>query len=228
MVKPGVSFSTTKHAYARRLTLGLLHACQQRDPEGHVRPGVGDERLSTVDEPAVVTPCGAGPDTACVGSGIGLGEPERAEDAPLGEWSQPTLSLCVVPEEVQRQRTDRRVRLPRRGHGLVGQADLLHCCDEADRRHADPAPLLRDEDAEKSELTHLAEQVGRAPRLFPGQWRADGDLLLCEVATELDEISFRLVQREVHRSPYEAAGFAPLDGRWAKKVADQSVRSAGT
>ena len=90
------------------------------------------------------------------------------------------------------------MRLPRRGHGLVGQADLLHGGDEADGRHADPAPLLGDEHAEQAELAHLAEQVGRAPRLVPGQRRPGGDLLLGEVATEADQIAFGFVERKVH------------------------------
>ena len=84
-------------------------------------------------------------------------------------------SRCVVvAEEVERQRADGDVRLPGRGHGLVGQPDLLHGGDEADRRHADPAPLLGDQHAEQAELPHLAQQVGRAARLLPGGRRRAG------------------------------------------------------
>ena len=182
----------------RRLPLARLGAGQQRHPERHVGAGVGDERLPTVDQPATVAPHRPRADAARVRTRIGLGQAERAEDASLGQRSQPTLSLRVVAEEVQRQRTDRHVRLPRGGHRLVGQADLLHRGDEADGRHADAAPLLGDQHAEQAQRTHLAEQVGRAPRLLPRQGGAPGDLLLRELATEADQIAFRLGEREVH------------------------------
>ena len=125
-----------------------------------------------------------------VRAGVGLGEPEGAQHASLGERSQPALSLGVVAEQVERQRADGHMRLPRCGNGLVRQADLLHGGDEADGRHADPTPLFRNEHAEQAELAHLAEQIGRATRLVPGQRRPGRDLLLGEVATEADQIAF--------------------------------------
>ena len=198
MVKPGVSFSTTKLANLGARALGGLGAGQQRHPERHVGPGVGDERLATVDEPAAVAPLGPGADAAGVGAGVRLGEPEGAEHPSLGQRAQPALALGVVAEQVQRQRADGHVGLPRRGHRLVGQADLLHGGDEADGRHADPAPLLGNEHAEQAELAHLAEQIGRAPGLLPGQRRPRGDLLLGEVAAEADQVLFRFAEREVH------------------------------
>ena len=182
----------------RPLPLARLGAGQQRHPERHVGAGVGDERLPTVDQPATVAPYRPGADAARVRARIGLGQTERAEDASLGQRSQPTLSLRVVAEEVQRQRADRHVRLPRGGHRLVGQADLLHRGDEADGRHADAAPLLGDQHAEQAQRTHLAEQVGRAPRLVPRRGGTRGDLLLRELATQADQIAFRLGEREVH------------------------------
>ena len=167
MVKPGVSFSTTKLANRRPVAIDRLGAGQQRHPERHVGARVGDERLATVDQPTAVVTFRAGADPACVGAGVGLGQTERAEHASFGQRSQPALSLFVVAEQVERQRTDRHVRLPRRGHRLVGQADLLHRGDETDGRHADPAPLLGDQHAEQAEPAHLTEQVGRAARLVP-------------------------------------------------------------
>ena len=134
-----------------------LGAGQQRHPERHVRPGVGDERLGPVDHPAAVPPHGAGADPPGVGAGVGLGEPERAEGAALGQRTQPPVALGVVAEQQQRQRSDRHVGLPGGGHRLVGQTDLLHGGDEADRRHPDPAPLLGDEHAEEAQPPHLPE-----------------------------------------------------------------------
>ena len=126
-----------------------------------------------------------GLDAPGVGAGVGLGEPEGTERPALGQRPQPALALLVVAEQVERQRADRDVRLPRRGDRLVGQADLLHGGDEADGGHADAAPLLGDQHAEQAELAHLAEQVGGAARLLPGDRRPDGDLLLGEVAAQL-------------------------------------------
>jgi hypothetical protein len=151
-----------------------------------------------VGEPTAVAPIGAGADPPCVRTGVGLGEAERAERAPFGQRPEPTLPLRVGAEEVQRQRADGHVRLPRRGGRLVGQSDLLHRGDETDRRHADAAPLLGDQHAEQAQLPHLPEQVGRAPRLLPRRRRAVGDLLLGELAAQVDEVALRLGEREVH------------------------------
>ena len=171
---------------------------QQRDAERHVGAGVRDERLAPVDQPAAVASHGSRPDAARVGSGVGLGQAERAERASLRERPQPALSLRVRAEEVQRQGADRHVRLPRGSHGLVGEADLLHRRDEADGGHADTAPLLGDQHAEQAQGAHLAQQVGRAARLLPRERGARRDLLLGEVATEPDQIAFRFGQREIH------------------------------
>ena len=197
-MKPGGVLLDDEAREPRRLSLFRLGARQQRDPERHVGARVGDERLPPVDQPATVVAIRARADPARVGTGIGLGQAERAEDAPLGQGSQPTLALRVVAEQVERQRTDRDVRLPRRRHRLVGQADLLHRGDEADGGHADAAPLLGDQHAEQAELAHLPEQVGGAASLLPRLRRTRRDLLLREVTAEPDEVAFRLGEREVH------------------------------
>ncbi len=197
MVKPGVSFSTTKLANFGASALGR-RAGQQGHPERHVRAGVGDEGLLAVDHPAAVARFGAGADAAGVGSGIGLGQAERTERPALGQRPEPTLALVVVAEEVEGERTDRHVGLPGRSHRLVGPAELLHGGDEADRRHADPAPLLGDQHPEEAELAHLAEQVGGADRVLPGLRGPAGDLVLREVAAEADQVVLRLREREVH------------------------------
>ena len=182
----------------RRLPLARLGARQQRHAERHVGAGVGDERLATVDQPTAVAPHCTRADAARVGTGVGLGQTERAERASLGQRSQPTLALRVGAEQVQRQRTDRHVGLPRGGDRLVGEADLFHRGDEADGRHADAAPLLGDQHAEQAQRAHLAEQVGGAARLVPRERGARRDLLLRELATQADEIAFRLGEREIH------------------------------
>src|SRR5205807_9417564 len=129
-------------------------------------------------------------------------------------------------------RADRHVRLPCCRHGLVRQAELLHRRHEADRRHADPTPLLGNEEAEKTELAHLAEQISRAPLLRPRLRCAAGDLLLGEAAAKIDELPFRLAEGEVHGlilggGCYERDS-APVGSRCAMKAADQTVRSPGT
>ena len=90
------------------------------------------------------------------------------------------------------------MRLPCGGHRLVGQTELFHRRDEADGRHADAAPLLGDQHAEQAQRAHLAEQVGRAPRLVPRERSTRRDLLLRELATQADQVAFRLGEREVH------------------------------
>jgi hypothetical protein len=90
------------------------------------------------------------------------------------------------------------MRLPSRGDGLVGQADLLHGRDETDRRHTDPTPLLGDEHPEQAELAHLPEKVGGTPSLLPGLRGPGGDLLLGEVTAEIDKILLRLAEGEIH------------------------------
>ena len=56
-------------------------ARQQRDAERHVGARVGDERLAAVDQPAAVAALGARRDAARVGTGVGLGQAERAQRA---------------------------------------------------------------------------------------------------------------------------------------------------
>ncbi len=225
MVNPGVSRSTTKLANRAVALVGRLEAREQRHAEGHVRPCVGDEGLPAVQQPPTVPPFGAGADPVCVGACVRLGEPERAERASLGERSQPPLALPVAAEQEQRQGPDGHVRLPRGGQRLVRQPDLLHGRDETDRRHADPAPLLGNEDAEETELAHLAEQIGRTALLFPRPRRAGCDLPLCEVTAESGEVALGLGEREVHGA-YEAGPATPGE-RCAMKAADHPVRSAG-
>ncbi len=185
-------------ARERRLPAGRGRPRQQRHTERHVGTGVGDERFSTVDQPAAVGAHGPGSDAARVGAGVGLGQTERAERAPLGERPQPALALRVGTEQIQRQRADRDVRLPGGRHRLVGEAQLLHRGDEPDRRHADAAPLLRNQQAEQPERAHLAQQVGRAPRLVPCGGRTRRDLLLREGAAEAHQVALGLGEREVH------------------------------
>ena len=176
----------------RGLALGRLDAGQQCHAERHVRARVGDERLATVDQPAAVASFGAGADPACIGTGIGLGEPEGTEHAPLGEWSQPALSLGVVAEQVQRQRADRR-RAPATLRPRTGRPARSAPSLRRSRSVDMPIPPHSSgiEDAQESELTHLAEQIGRAARLLPGQRRTTCDLPLREVAAEVDEVPFR-------------------------------------
>ena len=88
--------------------------------------------------------------------------------------------------------------LPRCSHRLVGLSDLLHRGDESDGGHADAAPLLGDQDAEEAQASHLAEQVGRTTRLFPSHRSTGRDLLLCELAAQVDKHPFGFGEREVH------------------------------
>ena len=142
-----------------------------------------------------------GADATGVRSGVRLRQSEGAERTTFGQWTQPALALLVVAEQEQRHRSDRHVRLEGGGDRLVGVAELLERGHEAHSRHPDSAPLLRDEHAEQSELTHLPQQIGRALGSLPRGRGPPGDLLRRELTTEVDEIAFGLVQREVHVRP---------------------------
>ena len=163
-------------------------------------PALEMKVLAPLMQPAAVAPLGPGADAPGVGAGIGLGEPEGAERTALGQRAQPALPLVVVAEEVQRQRADGHVGLPGGGHRLVGQPDLLHGGHEADRRHADAAPLLGDEHAEQAELRPSRAAGRSGTGLLPGQRGPGGDLLAGEVAAEVDEVTFGFAEREVHRT----------------------------
>ena len=198
IVKPAVSFSTTKLANVGRLPSADSVRASSVTPNDMSVPALEMNVLRPLISQPPSRAHGPRADAARVRTRVGLGQTERAERASLGQRPQPALALRVVAEEVERQRTDGHVRLPRGGHRLVGQADLLHRGDEADRRHADAAPLLGDQHAEQAQRAHLAEQVGRAPRLLPRRRRARRDLLLRELAAQADQVAFRLGEREVH------------------------------
>ena len=139
-----------------------------------------------------------GLDRGGVRAGAGLGEPERAERASLGEGPEPTLLLLVGAHEEQRQAPDGDVGLPGRRDRLVGVAELLHRGHEGDGRHAGTAPLLGHEQAEQAEVAHPAEHLGGAALLLPVPRRVRPDLLGREVARELLQRGFVLGEREVH------------------------------
>ena len=162
IVKPGVSFSTTKLAYVGRSPSADSVRASSVTPNDMSVPALEMNVLRPlISQPPsrrtarVRMPRASEPASGSV-------RPNAPSAAALGQRSQPALALRVVAEEVQRQRADGHVRLPRGGHRLVGEAELLHRGDEADGRHADAAPLLGDQHAEQAERAHLAEQVGRA------------------------------------------------------------------
>ena len=226
IVKPGVSFSTTKLAYfarpaARRAGLG---AGQQRDAERHVGAGVGDERLAAVDQPAAVLALGPGRDAAGVGAGVGLGEPERAEDATLGERPQPALALR------RRCRTGSSGSEPMVTWACNAAAtdwSAWPSCsmrgDEPDGRHPDAAPLLGDEHAEQAELAHLAQEIGRAVLPLPGRRRADRDLLRGELPTQVDQVPLGFGEREVHAPRLLDRSVQPR--KWSRCRAERDICS---
>ncbi len=223
--EPGRVLLHDEAGVRRGITAPRIGPCQQGDAEGHVGAGVGDEGLAAVDEPPAVARDRPGRDAPRVGAGLGLGQAEGAEGSPLGQGSEPPLTLLVGAEEVQGQGSDGHVGLPCGGHRLVGQSDLLHGGDETDRGHADPTPPLRDEDPEQPERSHLPEQVGRTAGLLPSLRRPGGDLLLREFPTQADQFAFGLAEREVHRSdPIGPIGTGPGQPR-SRRPPGRAARS---
>ena len=199
IVKPGVSFSTTKLANVGACAVGRLGAGQQRHAERHVGAGVGDERLAAVDQPAAVAALGPGADAARVGAGVGLGQAERAEHASLGQRPQPALALRVVAEEVAAAAT-RWSRAPATRPPPTGRPGRSAPSRRRSRRstcRCRPTPRGSACRAGPSSPISRSRSVGhRASSHASG--RARRDLLLREVAAQADQVAFRLGEREVH------------------------------
>ena len=89
--------------------------------------------------------------------------------------------------------------LPGRRHGLIRQANLLHCGNEAHRRHADPAPFLGYQHAQQSKFAHLPKEIRRTFGAFPGRRSPVSYLVAGEPPAQVDQVTFSFGQREVHR-----------------------------
>ena len=167
------------------------------DHRGERRPGVGDERLRTVDHPLVSVEHRPGPGGAGVGSGIGLGEAEGGQ-RPSGEQvGQPAIVLGLGPVGDDRVDTQADRRLQRDAHRLVDAPDLLDGDAQAGEVPTAAADALGEGKAEQPEVPHLPDHVlGEVVVPVPrGGMR--GDLGLGELADHLTE---RLVlRRELER-----------------------------
>ena len=144
MVNPAVSFSTTK--------LANLGACSSSDsvrassvtPNDMSVPALEMNVLRPlISQPPsrrsarVRMPRASEPASGSVSPNAPSARPSASGRSQRSRWAS-------VPNRYSGKRADRHVGLPGGGHRLVRQSDLLHRGDEADRRHADPAPLLRD------------------------------------------------------------------------------------
>ena len=89
--------------------LVLARARGDRDMAGDVRPGVGDELLGAVDDPAVAVELGSCADVARIRAGLGLRQAEGAELAAGAQVGQVALLLGVGAVEVDGLGAQRRV-----------------------------------------------------------------------------------------------------------------------
>ena len=113
-----------------------------------------DPHLLTADPPAAVDLRRAGPEVGGVGAGVGLGQPEAAEDLARAETGQPALLLLLAAPALDRAGDERGLDRDDGAGGAVGAADLLDDQPVADVVEAAAAVLLGDR---RSEVAHLAE-----------------------------------------------------------------------
>ena len=137
-----------------------------------------------------------------VGTGIGLGQPERRARGP-----RPTVAANA--------RAARRCR-----RGSSGSEPIVTCachaaatdwsarpiCSIAATKPTVDMPMPPHSSGismpSRPERAHLAEQVGRAPRLRPTRAARARDLLLRELAAEAHQIALDFGEREVHGRIY--------------------------
>ena len=183
----------------RPAVLGRLGAGEQRHAERHVGAGVGDERLATVDQPAAVAPLGARADAARVGTGVGLGQAERAERR------VPRPAVAASARAARRCRTgtaaaNRSSRAPATRPPPTGRPGRV--CSIAATKPTVDMPMPPHSSgismpSRPSAPISRSRSVGhRASSHASGRTRRD--LLLRELAAQVDQVAFRLGEREVH------------------------------
>ena len=138
-----------------RLSVGLD---QHRDDvalDAVAYPGFG-----AVDPVAVAVAAGAGPDRLQVGAAVGLGQCDPAAQLSGGKTRQVVRLLCFAAEALHRGGHDE-VRVEYPGHRHPDRGHALDDLRVGGSRQAESAVLLTDGGAEKAELTHLLDDLGR-------------------------------------------------------------------
>ena len=140
-----------------------------------------------------------GADAAGVGAGVGLGEPERAERASLGERSQPALALRVVAEQVAAAatRSSRAPATPPPPTGRPGRAAPSRRRSRPSTCRCRPTPRGSACRAGPSAPISRSRSVGQTASSHACGARAA--ISFCANSAQVDQVALGLGEREVHR-----------------------------
>ncbi len=208
MVKPGVSFSTTK--LAKRCGPASPSSVPVRasrvTPKDMSVPALEMKVLRPLISQPPSRRFGPGADAAGVGAGVGLGQAEGTEGAPLGQGPQPPLALLVVAEE----QSGREPMVTCACHAAATDWSASPICSMAATKPTVDMPMpphssgtsmpeqaQRPISRSRSVGQRASSQAGRSP---------GGDLLLREVPAQLDQLALGLGEREVHGPSYGLTG----------------------
>ena len=147
---------------------------------------------------------GAGAGGAGVGAATGLGQPERREGAAGDEVGQEALLLLVAAEAEDRVDAEADARAQGDADGLVDATELLDRDDEGHEVGVGAAVLLRHDQAEESEVTHLGDEVGREVAVAVPLRDVRRDLRLGELAHDRAEVLVLLAQLEHRPGPFSS------------------------
>ena len=190
----GVEHERRDAARAGRVRIG---AREEEECAGVL--GGRDELLRAGDPPAAVLARRRGAQGAGVGSRLGLGQREGADQLAARERRHEARALLVGTEAQQRQRHGARVDGDRDADTRVAARQLLDHEHVGEEVRSGAAVLLRHADAHQPELGELAEDVAREVVLAVPLGRVRLDLGADEVARERLDLLLLGGELEVHQ-----------------------------
>ncbi|MCY1350752.1 hypothetical protein D9M69_369940 [compost metagenome] len=169
----------------------------------------GDELLGAVQHVMIAVAARAGAQVAGIGTGLGLGEGEGADHLARGQRLQEALLLLLAAVFENGHAAHRIVHAHDRGAGAVTGGDLLQGHGVGEVAGGRAAPLLGHQHAEKAQLGHLAQCLGREA-VFAVPGLGEGfQPLLGELAGHVADLDFVFVRD--HHALLKCARWPP---RW--------------
>ena len=160
---------------------------------------VRDPLLRAAQPPAVAVGHGRRAQRPGVGSRVGLGEREGADDPAGSEVGDEPPLLLVGAEREDRQRGGARVHGDGDADARIGARELLEHEDVREEVGAGASELLGHADAHQPELAQLREHLPREGVLAVPAGRVRCDLGVRELAGESLDGALLGGEREVHR-----------------------------
>ena len=121
----------------------------------------GDELLGAVQHVVITVAPGTGAQVAGIGAGLGLGEGEGADHPSFRQWPQELVFLRVGAVLQDRHAGDRVVHAHDGRAGAVAGRDLFERHGVRQVAAGVAVPFLRHQHAEKAQLGHFADGIGR-------------------------------------------------------------------